>query len=210
MSPHQPAEKGPEIPRVPTSSHGRRRCGRALLLDPSARPDEILQAFEWTDLDLAMRDQLIRHPALSQADVLGALALWQGGLRARALSAIQDDGVLTQLAASTSVEVRASVAMNPTCPAELALRLSWDPSPQVRLNAACAPSLPAERRRELRDSDPDPTVRDGVAWLMSSADGQYAIGGGRDAVEQPRPIEHPEEATRAASFGLNSLLRPPV
>jgi hypothetical protein len=192
------------------SLEGTREQAQELLDDPHASALDLLDAFAWSTLDARQRDALLAHPAVTYHDLRMALDLWNGVLRNRALSVLADGSVLLQWADSPAPKVRAIVAMNPSCPADLALRLSNDPHSGVRGNAACAPNLPSKRRLALANRDPDPAVREFVLWFITTTCGRAVVAGERYTAMHHGNKSDPDDVARITSYRLGDEPRAPV
>lgn len=203
---------GMPAPRAdaPPPPEGSAQDAQALLDNPDAAADDLLQAFTWSSLPARLRDTLLLHPAILHKDLERALDEWTGALRDRALAVTDDVLVLQKHAQSPSPHVRAIVAMNPACPADLALRLSEDPHPGVRGNAACCPNLPKAQRLALANRDPDPEVREFVHWLVTTTDGAELIAGARYTALRDAGEHDAHSVGRIVSYGMGALGQAPV
>ena len=176
------------------------------LADPDTRADELLSAFRATSIQPRLRDALLLHPRVATVDLRRALADWPATLRDRAVSVTDNRAILEQWAHSPMAYERAVVAMNPRCPADLAIQLATDPEPAVRANSACCPNLPQNVRVAMANRDPDGAVRKFIRWLMTTISGQCILKGERYS---PNSGEAIATVTRIVTYGIHRNYRPP-
>lgn len=196
----------PEPRDVPAeATHADDANAQALIDDPSTRPHELLTVFQDNKIDPRTRDAALQHPSLSLIDLHAIINDWPEHLKDRAVSTTTNRMLLDRWASSRVVYERAVVAMNPSCPDDLAVMLARDPEPAVRMNALGCPQLPRYLLRDAATHDPDRDVRDFARWLITSAKGQALISG-----ERYFHTEGSSDVGRVVAWGISRQSLPPV
>jgi hypothetical protein len=178
---------------------------QALVDDPLTRPHDLLAAFQNNRLDPRLRDTALQHPSIGLVDLGALIRDWPEGLQERAVSTTTNLMLLQRWATSRVVYERAVVAMNPHCPDDLAIMLSTDPEPAVRMNALCCPQLPRYLLRNAVTHDPDSDVRDFARWLITSPKGRALTSG-----ERYFTADGGEDVGRVVAWGITRQSSPPV
>lgn len=196
----------PEPSNVPSdATRANDDWGQAVVNDPGARPHDLLTIFADNRIDPRTRDAALQHPSLALIDLRALINHWPEELKDRAVSSTTNRMLLDRWAFSRVVYERAVVAMNPSCPDDLAVMLAQDSEPAVRMNALCCPQLPRSFLRDAATHDADDEVRDFARWLIASPKGQALARG-----ERYFHADESSDVGRVVAWGITPRLPPPV